>query len=289
MDKKSPFIDTRFLFDNLDNPRFSIVDASWHMPGSKVSALENFISGHIPGAVYFDLDRIADTSSDLPHMVAPPQTFSRMAGDLGISEKDTIVVYDSAGLFSAARVWWNFSIMGAENCFVLRGGFPKWQKENRPVATGEVIPRAKTFNARTPGNLVAKKHELEEIVAAGQKDTGIQIVDVRAAARFEGLAQEPRPKMRSGHMPNSINLPFMELIEDGEMIEPEAISQKIRDAGIDLDRPIIASCGSGVTAPILCLALAEIGINSMRVYDGSWSEWGMPGPQPVIGEKGKPV
>ncbi len=285
----SPFVDTQFVFDNLNNSNFSIVDASWHMPNSDQSALDNFTSGHIPGAVYFDLDKIADISSTLPHMVASPEIFAKMVGELGIGKNDTIIIYDSSGLFSAARVWWNFKIMGAKNCFVLRGGLPKWRRENRPLATGETSPVAKQFNAVLQTEQVAEKPELLEIATASENLSEVQIIDVRPKARFSAQAPEPRPGMRSGRIPGSKNLPFMDLIKDGEMIDPGAINEQLEGANIDLQKPIIASCGSGVTAPILCLALAEIGIEAMRVYDGSWSEWGMPGPQPVLGADGELV
>lgn len=289
MNKQSPFVDTQFLFDNLDNPEIAIVDASWHMPNAPESALENFHKHHIPGAVYFDLDDIANTTSELPHMVATPDKFSRMVGKLGIGDSDTIVIYDSAGLFSAARVWWNFKIMGAKNCFVLRGGLPKWIAENRPLAHGEVDPKECEFRAEMTKNLVVDMAEIKNIVSEQNQSAKNQIVDARAAARFSGVAAEPRPGMRSGSIPQSLNLPFMELVKDGEMVEAAQIKQQLEQAGVDLQAPIIASCGSGVTAPILCLALAEIGIDAMRVYDGSWSEWGQPGAHPVIGAEGKPV
>jgi len=284
--KKSPFIDTQTLFENLNNPEFSIVDASWYMPNSQENALDNFRKQHIPGAVYFDLDNIADTSSSLPHMVASPEKFSKMVGELGISENDTIVVYDSSGLFSAARVWWNFKVMGAKNCFVLRGGLPRWVDENRPLASGEANHVPKKFNAKMGENSTAAKTEIEQI-SAGDRD--VQIVDVRSSMRFLAQAPEPRPGMRSGRIPGSVNLPFMDLIKDGQMIAAGEISKKISAANIDLKKSIIASCGSGVTAPIMCLALAEIGVDSMRIYDGSWSEWGQPGSHPVLGSDGELV
>jgi len=279
----SPFVDTQFVFDNLNNSNVSIIDASWHMPNSDQNALENFISSHIPRAVYFDLDKVADTSSSLPHMVASPETFEKMVGEMGMHENDTIIIYDSSGLFSAARVWWNFKIMGAKNCFVLRGGLPKWLRENRPLAKGAPNHKAKQFNAIMQSDQVAKKSELEEIATSLDNKSDVQIVDVRPKMRFSAQAPEPRPGMRSGRIPKSKNLPFMDLIKDGEMIGADAIKEQFKNAGIDLQKPIIASCGSGVTAPILCLALAEIGVEAMRVYDGSWSEWGMPGPHPVLG------
>jgi len=284
--KISPFVDTQFLNDNLNNPDLSIIDASWHMPNSAQSAAENFEKQHIPGAIYFDLDKIADTSSDLPHMVASKEDFSQMVGELGIAETDTIVIYDSSGLFSAARVWWNFKIMGAKNCFVLRGGLPKWLSENRPIADGPANPSAKQFNAKKQTDMVISKREIEQIAAKEEDQQPSQIVDVRAKARFNAQAPEPRPGMRSGRIPGSKNLPFTDMIKDGEMIDAKAIAEQLKNANIDLQKPIIASCGSGVTAPILCLALADIGINSMRVYDGSWSEWGLPGDHPVIGANG---
>ncbi|VAW20255.1 3-mercaptopyruvate sulfurtransferase [hydrothermal vent metagenome] len=283
----SPFVSTQWLSDNLDNKDVSIVDASWYLPSAQRNPEAEFEDIHIPGAIYFDLDKIADTSIDLPHMVASPERFGEMVGKLGISHSDIIVIYDSAGLLSAARVWWNFSMMGAKNCFVLAGGLPRWLEEKRPTESGPANPVRRSFKAErqeeavvTAGQLLAHINETPDPAIA-------QIVDVRPAARFAGTAPEPRTGLSSGHMPDSFNLPFGDLIFEGALRSPDEIRALFENAGIDLNKPIVSSCGSGVTAPILNLALHSIGIKAWRVYDGSWAEWGADPDLPVIGDKGK--
>ena len=285
----SPFVDTDWLAAHLSSPDVCIVDASWYLPNAERNARAEFLAAHIPGAVYFDLDVIADTSVDLPHMVAGPDKFSKMVGDLGIRETNTIIIYDSAGLFSAARVWWNFKIMGARNCYVLEGGLPKWMAENRPLHQGNSLQTQRHFQAEFAPELVVDKQGVLRCIIANKISLQTQIVDMRSNMRFAGLEAEPRPGLRSGYMPTSINLPFADLIENGQLIESGALVKRIEAAGIDLSMPIISTCGSGVTAPLLNLALAELGIDSMRVYDGSWAEWGIPGLLPVLGPDGQPV
>ncbi len=285
----SPFVSTDWLNERLNLPDVSIVDGSWHMPNAARDAAAEFQEAHIPGAVYFDLDRIADTASDLPHMVAAPEDFAAMVGELGIADTDTIVIYDSVGLFSAARVWWNFRIMGANNCFILEGGLPAWQKENLPLSAGNATIRAKTFVPQADLQAVARVEEMKKITSVSGTSRDIQIVDVRPAPRFSAEQPEPRPGLRSGRMPGSINLPFGELIADGALRNASEIFKALKGAGIDPEKPVISSCGSGVTAPILNLALAAIGVDAMRVYDGSWVEWGGRQDCPVIGGNGKPV
>ncbi|MCF6302691.1 MAG: sulfurtransferase [Devosiaceae bacterium] len=289
MPPSSPFVDTNWLAAHLSSPDVCIVDSSWHLPNTGRDARSEFLAAHIPGAVHFDLDLIADTSLNLPHMVAPVEIFSKMVGDLGIRETNTIIVYDSAGLFSAARVWWNFKIMGAQNCYVLEGGLPKWLMENRPIHQGDSLQSHRPFHANPVPNQVVDKHVLLKCIQENAGSLRTQIVDVRSNMRFAGLEVEPRPGLRSGYMPTSINLPFVDLIENGQFIENNRLMQRMEAAGIDLSLPIISTCGSGVTAPLLSLALAELGIESMRVYDGSWAEWGMQGPLPVLGADGLSV
>ena len=282
----SPFVDTDWLQEHLSSPDICVVDGSWYLPHMQRNAHEEFLGIHIPGAVYFDLDEIADTSTDLPHMVAAPQEFAKMVGNLGIRDTNTVIVYDSAGLFSAPRVWWNFKIMGLKNCFVLRGGLPKWIKENRQTSSDASMPLPRPFTAKPALRSIVGRGEIQSISGAKPASNQVQIVDLRPAMRFAGLQEEPRPGLRSGYMPNSINLPFTDLIVDGNLIGSQDIIKRLNEVGIDLNRPIIASCGSGVTAPILCLALAKIGIDAMRVYDGSWAEWAMQNNGPVIGADG---
>ncbi len=287
MKDDSPFVTTDWLFNNLEQPDIRIVDASWHMPNAARDAAAEFEKAHIPGAVYFDLDRIADTASDLPHMVAAPEDFAAMVGELGISDTDTIVIYDSVGLFSAARVWWNFRIMGANNCFVLEGGLPAWQNKSYPVGSGAISPEPTLFNALPDIQAVVGIKEMQRHCSINEEGRPVQIVDVRPRLRFTGEQAEPRPGLKSGCMPGSINLPFSELVTGGTMQNREAVLSALRCAGINPDEPIISSCGSGVTAPILNLALATLGIDAMRVYDGSWAEWGATAGCPVIGREGQ--
>ncbi|HHG91160.1 MAG TPA: 3-mercaptopyruvate sulfurtransferase [Devosia sp.] len=289
MNDFSPLVSKHWLRERLNRSDVSIVDASWHMPGSERDAAAEFEMGHIPGAVYFDLDDIADTTSPLPHMVAAPEDFAAMVGTLGIADTDTIVVYDSAGLFSAARVWWNFRIMGASRCFVLEGGLPAWKSENLPLDRGASHVGPATFVARPDPQAVVGIEEMLSLAGAKKSSRQAQIVDVRPAPRFSAEQPEPRPGLKSGRMPGSINLPFSELIADGALRSKRDILRALERAGIDPAQPIISSCGSGVTAPILNLALAAAGVNAMRVYDGSWAEWGSRPDCPVVDASGKTV
>lgn len=268
---QSPLVSTGFLARELGAADLRIIDGSWHMASSGRNASAEFEARHIPGAVFFDIDAIADTSIPLPHMVAGEAKFAAMAGALGIGEADRIVVYDSLGLYSAARVWWNFRIMGAAQVFVLDGGLPKWLAEARPVESGAPYPLPARFKARLrPGAVISAPG----IIALLETPGGAQIVDVRPAARFNAEVDEPRLGLRRGHIPGSLNLPFGELIEDGALRAAAALLARLRTAGVDPGKPVISTCGSGVTAPILNLALAVAGYDRMQVYDGSWAEWG---------------
>lgn len=285
----SPFIDSTWLASHLSSPDVCIIDASWHLPNVPRDATAEYHAQHIPGAVYFDLDKIADTSIDLPHMIADEKTFSRMVGELGIRETNTIIIYDSYGLFSAARVWWNFKIMGAQNVYVLKGGLPKWKEEGRPLSNKSSLPLPRPFIAKQNPDMVVSRDEIEANLALIRENKHSQIVDLRPNMRFAGLQPEPRPGLQSGFMPGSINLPFDNIVQNGQLIDSSALLTLMHTVGIDLDRPVISSCGSGVTAPIFNLALAELGIDAMRVYDGSWAEWGMNNGLPVIGGDGNLV
>ena len=267
----SPLVSTDWLAQRLDAPELKIVDASWYMPQMERDALAEFAAAHIPGATHFNLDAIADTSSDLPHMLAGAETFGAAVGAMGIAETDTIVIYDGMGLFSAPRVWWNFRVMGAANSFVLAGGLPKWRAEDRPLAQGNARPTPTVFNARKRDGVTA---DARDVLAISQSDAGPQIVDMRGAARYRGEVAEPRAGLRSGRIPGSLNLPFNELVVDGTLVDDAALRARLEAAGIDLARPVISSCGSGVTATFLNLALAQLGVEAMQIYDGSWTEWG---------------
>lgn len=289
MNTPSPFVDSYWLSSRLSSPDVCVVDSSWHLPTQNRNAAKEFETVHIPGAVYFDLDLIADTSIDLPHMIAPADKFATMVGDLGIRETNTIIIYDSLGLFAAARVWWNFKIMGAKNCYVLEGGLPQWQKEKLPLAAGRSMQSPRPFSAKFSSNYLISHEQILANMKAPTDKRPMQVVDVRPNMRFAGLEAEPRPGLRSGYMPHSINLPFDDLIKDGVLLPNKELRKRMEAAGIDLERPIATTCGSGVTAPILSLALAKMGINSMYVYDGSWAEWGQDNGLPVLGAEGQSI
>lgn len=274
----TPFVSTDWLAAHLQDPALKLVDASWFLPGTPRDPEQEFLSAHIPGAVFFDLDLIAEPNTDLPHMAASAKAFAEAVGLLGISQTDTVIVYDSQGLFSAARVWWNFRIMGADKTFVLEGGLPRWLAEDRPTEAGPAAAIPAVFS---PSPIAAQIVGVE-VVRRALGDPQQQVVDVRPADRFAGIAPEPRPGLRSGHMPGAFNMPFSELVGESGLEAPDILDQRMRAKGIDPQKPIIASCGSGVTAPIMPLALAAMGINSLRVYDGSWAEWGRPGELPVV-------
>lgn len=267
-------ISTEDLAARLGEPGLRIIDGSWHLDGR--DARSDFEQAHIPVAVFFDLDAVSDRDSHLPHMMPSPRSFAASVGALGIGNDDRIVVYDTAGLFSAARVWWMLKTMGAKHVQVLDGGLPRWLAQGRPVQTGGSEAVATHFETVDPGKSVALIDDVRGALAQG-----VQVVDARGAARFNGQAAEPRPGVRSGHMPGALNLPYGRLLnEDGTMKRGSALEQTFTEAGVDIDRPIVTTCGSGVTAAILTLGLAELG-RSSRLYDGSWSEWGAREDTPV--------
>ena len=272
----SPLISTDELAALLDDPALRIVDGSWHLDGR--DALADFACARLPGAVFFDLDAVSDHSTDLPHMLPTAAAFAEAVGELGIAATDTIVIYDTVGLFSAARVWWTFRTMGATNVRVLDGGLPLWRATGHSVETGAVVPaKPVTFVASPVPDAVA---DVPTVMAALTGDA--QVVDARPAARFQGQSPEPRPGLRSGHMPGALNLPMKSVLDDnGRLKRGKTLASAFHDVGIDLDRPIVTTCGSGVTAAVLSLALAELGRDS-RLYDGSWAQWGSGTQTPVV-------
>jgi thiosulfate/3-mercaptopyruvate sulfurtransferase len=263
-------VTTDWLATRLGQSNVAIVDGSFYLPALKRDAKAEYLAGHIPGAVCFDIDAIADHSSNLPHMLPGATQFSEAVGQLGVGRDDTIVVYDGAGLGGAPRVWWTFRVFGAMNVFILDGGLPKWKVEGRPMEAGAVKRAPRKFDAALNTSAVAGVSDVQR--ALMQKTA--QVVDARPANRFRGEAPEPRPGVRGGHMPGALNVPVTELIQDGRLIAPEKIAQKFAAGGVDLSQPVITSCGSGVTAATLWFALDAIGKAPQALYDGSWTEWG---------------
>jgi thiosulfate/3-mercaptopyruvate sulfurtransferase len=263
-------VSTDWLADRLGAPEVVAIDGSFYLPAMQRDAAAEYLAGHIPGAVRFDIDAIADHSNPLPHMLPDAAQFARDVGALGIADTDTIIVYDGAGLFSAPRVWWTFRLFGAEKAFILDGGLPRWKAEGRALEAGPVERASRTFKARKDADLVAS---LATVRAALASDSA-QVVDARSAERFLGQAPEPRPGVRSGHMPGAFNVPSTSVVENGRLAAPEKLRQAFAAGGVDLDAPIITSCGSGVSAATLWLALDALGTQPKALYDGSWSEWG---------------
>lgn len=257
-----------------------ILDASWHMPAMGRNAYEDYLNGHIPGAIFFDIDAISDKKTDLPHMLPSAKFFSLTMSELGLTKDSHTVVYDSLGLFSAPRLWWTLQVFGLRKISILAGGLPAWKGEGLPLETGPVNSHLGQFEASLDASLVATAHEVATALSSGTT----QVLDARSAERFRGDVPEPRPGLRSGHMPGALNLPFQELIENGVLSPIENLEKAFLKSGLDLEKPVIATCGSGLTACILSLAVAATGRAIPKVYDGSWSEWGSAGNLPV--EKG---
>jgi len=265
------FVSTEWLAEHLKKPDVAVVDASWYLPTAGRDAQAEYLAGHLPGAVFFDIDAIADRTTTLPHMLPTPPDFAKMVGRLGIGDAMTIVVYDEAGLFSAPRVRWTFLAMGARDVKILAGGGAKWRKEGRPIETGPV--------ARTPAHFAARLDPAAVVdfatVDRRRHDHETNIVDARPAPRFTGKEAEPRPGLKSGHIPGSFNVPSGELVAADGQMKPAAQLRKIfAEAGVDLQAPLITSCGSGITAAVVALGLEIAGARDVAVYDGSWAEWG---------------
>jgi thiosulfate/3-mercaptopyruvate sulfurtransferase len=263
------FVATDWLADHLSDPNVAVVDGSWYLPTQNRDGKAEYLRAHIPGAVHFDIDSIKDTTSALPHMLPTPKDFASAVGAMGISEDMTIIVYDGAGLFAAARVRWTFEVMGARDVRILEGGFPKWTAEKRPFEAGVPRRTPKVFKTRFKKSAVAG---LDDIKAA-LKDKSVSVVDARPAARFDGTAPEPRPGIPSGHMPGSFSLPFDRIVKEGKLVEPAEVRKAFAAAGVDVEKPVVTTCGSGVSAALLSLALETAGKKPKALYDGSWAEW----------------
>lgn len=265
-----PFVSTEWLAQHLRDPNVIVLDTSWYMPAAKRDPSAEYLAGHIPGAVFFDIDGVADLTTDLPHMLPAPTDFARMVGAIGVGDGMTIVVYDELGLQSSPRGHWTFRTMGARDVRILEGGGAKWRAEGRPIEAGNTTRASTTFTAHFNPNAVADVDQVKAIVANGGKT----IVDARSWERFIGTAPEPRAGLRGGHMPGAKNVPFDTLVENGKLKPAAQLREVFAKAGVDPARPIVTSCGSGLTAAIVALALQHIGAGDVAVYDGSWTEWG---------------
>jgi thiosulfate/3-mercaptopyruvate sulfurtransferase len=274
-----PLVSTAWLAERLGDPNIHVLDGSWWMPAEARSGHDEYLQAHIPGAVFFDIDAIADRTIDLPHMLPTPEAFAEAVGRLGLSRDATIVAYDTFGVRAAARVWWTLRAMGFSQVLVLDGGFKAWLAEGRPTESGEYIPIATKVTPAFDAALVRDADEVRGILKSG----AAQMVDARGAARFRGEAPEPRAGLRSGHMPGARNTPFDSLLDtDGRMKPADELAPIFQAAAVDLDQPIVTTCGSGVTASVVALALARLGRDRVAVYDGSWTEWGGLPEAPVV-------
>jgi len=258
------------LAAELGTPDLGVIDASWHLPPTGRIGKAEFREGHIPGSVFFDIDTIADLDTDLPHMLPKPGALAKEMTSLGLGDGMRFVVYDALGLFAAARVWWTLRAYGVEDVRILEGGLPKWTREGRPLEKGDAHPEPRTFTPRLNESFVATLERLREALATGSA----QVVDARPADRFRGEAPEPRPGLKRGHMPGSLNVPFVEIVEQGRLKPPEDLKALLAEHKVDLEKPVITTCGSGVSAAILALAVEEAGGRVVGLYDGSWAEWG---------------
>ena len=272
LDDPKTLVSTGWLAAHLKDPDLRILDASWHLPGDNRDAEAEYTAQHIPGARFFDIDAISDHRSDMPHMAPPVEKFMSRMRAMGVGDGHQVVVYDSTGLFSAARVWWLFRLMGKTDVAVLDGGLPKWLAEDRPVEDMPPVIRDRHMTVSRQNLLVKDVTQVARAAKLGDHT----ILDARAPTRFAGTAPEPREGLRAGHIPGSTNVFYKTLLKaDGTMKEAPALQKAFADAGADLTKPVITTCGSGVTAAILALALERIGMTDHSLYDGSWSEWGM--------------
>ena len=274
-----PLVTTDWLANHLNDPNIRIVDVTFKMPGVLPLPKDDYLAAHLPGAVFFDVDAVSDHSNPLPHMFPSAEQFGRDVGALGIGNDDTVVVYDSGGWVAGPRAWWMFLSYGHPNTKVLDGGLKKWMAEGRPVESGEFNPKPKTFNAAFDAKRVRTIQQMVGNLASKAE----QVIDARARERFEGSVPEPRPGLRSGHIPGSRNVPYPQLFDagTGAMKPLDELRKVFAGAGVDMAKAIVTSCGSGVSALVLTLALYRLGVRGTALYDGSWSEWGAQDGPPV--------
>ncbi|CAM1627011.1 Rhodanese-like domain [Bartonella apihabitans] len=279
METHSEFIvSDDWLKARLGDSNLSVLDASWYLPAAKRNGRDEYEKSHIPGAVFFDHDKVCDETSGLPHTLPSPEKFAQFASEMGVNADDTIVIYDGIGFFSAPRAWWMFRVMGAKHVYVLDGGFVGWQKKHYPVTNEPTKIKKTSFQVKFEQDKVVLIDEMRQLVDGETT----QIADARGHKRFLGEEAEPRPGMRSGHMPGAHNVPFSTLSTDGNFKDLNKIKTIFKDAGINVAAPVVTTCGSGVTAAVLALALESLGNHNIRLYDGSWSEWGSKKDTPVV-------
>lgn len=273
------FVAGDWLAEHIDDPEIQVLDARMAPTGQEHlrNMAEEYRAGHIPGAVFFDIEALSDHTTSLPHMMPRPETFAVAMRELGVSSDKHLVVYDEGNLFSAPRAWWMLRAFGVQNVSILAGGLAEWQRDEYPLVAGDVSLPEGEFEVKFDDTLIKR---LPEVLLASHEKTA-QLVDARPAARFNAEADEPRPGLKRGHIPGALNVPWTDLVIKGQLKTTDELQAVFRRQGVDLTQPIIASCGSGVTAAVVMLALATLGVQETKLYDGSWSEWGARNDLPI--------